>query len=120
MSPSCPQQGKLIGVIAVGVMLSPIMPEQLAEAEEAEIAVACRGAPAWITPEVVRETIDVWRPLYAAKGQAVTVSDAIEICINVAGVLRVLFLSTQEQAPQAPPPEPPGRSSGRGCSKRTP
>jgi hypothetical protein len=47
--------------------------------EYAEIAAACRGAPTWITPEAVRDTLQVFRPYYK---EGLTVSDALEILIN--------------------------------------
>ncbi|MCA9243660.1 MAG: hypothetical protein KDA32_06900 [Phycisphaerales bacterium] len=42
------------------------------------------GLPAWITPELIAETIRVWQPYYAAPLSAV---DAVEILVNTAILL---------------------------------
>lgn len=37
------------------------------------------GTPQWITPELVRYTLEVWQPHYQQK---LTVDDAIEMIVN--------------------------------------
>jgi len=48
--------------------------------DDTEIATALRAAPAWMTAEAVRDTLQVFRPLYKER---LTVSDAVEILINM-------------------------------------
>jgi hypothetical protein len=43
--------------------------------------------PAWITPELLVETISVWQPRYA---RPLTTDDAIEILLNVAALFDAL------------------------------
>lgn len=45
------------------------------------------GSPAWITPELIRETIRVWQPYYSA---SVTPEDAVTILMCVGELLPVL------------------------------
>lgn len=45
------------------------------------------GSPAWITPELIRETIRVWQPHYSA---SVTPEDAVTILMCVGELLPVL------------------------------
>jgi hypothetical protein len=49
------------------------------------------GAPAWITPEIVADTIETWQPYYAVP---LTVADSLEILQSVSRLLDAL----QEQA----------------------
>ena len=44
--------------------------------------------PAWITPELIADTRAVWEPIYC---RPLTNDEIIEILLNAAGVLRVLF-----------------------------
>jgi len=45
------------------------------------------GSPAWITAELIRETIRVWQPYYSA---SVTPEDAVTILMRVGELLPVL------------------------------
>ena len=45
------------------------------------------GTPAWITPELLANTIDVWQPYHVA---ALTPEDALAILLRVGGVLSIL------------------------------
>lgn len=45
------------------------------------------GTPAWITPELIRETMRVWQPYYSA---SVTPEDAVTILKSVGELLPVL------------------------------
>jgi hypothetical protein len=42
------------------------------------------GTPAWVTPELVADTLDCWRPHYA---KALTAADAVEILTTVGRLL---------------------------------
>lgn len=46
------------------------------------------GAPKWITPEKIEDTLRVWQPRYK---QLLTADDALEILINVRNLLDVLY-----------------------------
>lgn len=46
------------------------------------------GAPKWITPEEIEDTLRVWQPSYR---QLLTAMDALEILINTHNLLDVLF-----------------------------
>lgn len=46
------------------------------------------GAPKWITPDDIEETIRVWQPSYR---QLLSADDALEILINTRNLLDVLF-----------------------------
>lgn len=43
--------------------------------------------PAWITPELIAETIRVWEPKYS---RPLTDGDAIEILLNVGSLLDII------------------------------
>ena len=45
------------------------------------------GTPAWITPELVADTLRVWQPYYKEK---LTTADAVEIMMNVSRLYDVL------------------------------
>jgi hypothetical protein len=55
----------------------------------ADIAVPT-GAPAWITPELIRETIAAWQPFYR---ESLTVGDGYTILLNVGRLFAVLTRS---------------------------
>lgn len=55
-----------------------------------EIKRVCRGAPAWITPEILRETLDTFNPYYDNK---LTPEDVLEICVNVGQLFELLYSS---------------------------
>ena len=40
--------------------------------------------PAWITPELIAETLETWQPYYA---ESLTTADAVEILCTVGGLL---------------------------------
>ena len=46
------------------------------------------GAPKWITPEEIEDTLRVWQPSYR---QLLTADDALEILINTHNLFDVLF-----------------------------
>ncbi|HEY1598856.1 MAG TPA: hypothetical protein VGG64_04595 [Pirellulales bacterium] len=43
--------------------------------------------PAWITPELIEDTIQVWQPYYK---EDLTVADAVAIMVNITELLAVL------------------------------
>ncbi len=45
------------------------------------------GAPAWITPELIADTIETWQPYYY---DPLTAEDAMEILLSVAELVDVL------------------------------
>ena len=45
------------------------------------------GVPAWVTPELIAETLRVWQPYYAAP---LTPDDAVGIILTVGQLFRVL------------------------------
>ena len=51
-------------------------------------AVVPPGAPKWITPEEIEDTIRVWQPKYR---QLLTAKDALEMLLNVRSLLDALF-----------------------------
>lgn len=51
-------------------------------------AVVPPGAPSWVKPERISETIRVWQPSYR---QLLTAMDALEIFINTHNLLGVLL-----------------------------
>lgn len=46
------------------------------------------GAPKWITPEEIEDTLRVWQPSYR---HLLTADDALEILINTRNLLDVMF-----------------------------
>ena len=46
------------------------------------------GAPKWITPDEIEDTLRVWQPSYR---QLLTAEDALEILMNVRNLLDVMF-----------------------------
>lgn len=46
------------------------------------------GAPNWITPEEIEDTLRVWQPYYR---QLLTALDALEIMLNVRNLLDVMY-----------------------------
>lgn len=44
-------------------------------------------APAWITPELIADTIETWQPYYVDR---LTADDALEILLNVGAVIETL------------------------------
>jgi hypothetical protein len=47
-----------------------------------------RGAPSWVTPDLIAETIRVWQPYYDAR---LTTDDALGMIVNVGHLFDVLF-----------------------------
>lgn len=47
------------------------------------------GAPAWVTPELIRSTLDCWQSHF---DEALTPEDALEILLNAAHLLDQLEL----------------------------
>ena len=45
------------------------------------------GAPAWVTPELIEQTLRVWQPFYQHQ---LIPNDALEIIRGVAGIVDVL------------------------------
>ena len=54
---------------------------------ESQRVIVPPGAPAWITAELLKETVRVWQPYYA---QPLTVEDAIDIMQAVGQLVTVL------------------------------
>ncbi|NQU24047.1 MAG: hypothetical protein HQ567_22420 [Candidatus Nealsonbacteria bacterium] len=50
------------------------------------------GAPAWITPELIDDTIDTWQPYYE---ETLTAREALDILMNVG---RVTNMFTREHS----------------------
>lgn len=57
-------------------------------AEDDEIIAALRGAPTWITPTLVQDTWQTFRPYY---GPDMTAEDAVEILLNVGNLFELLI-----------------------------
>ena len=55
--------------------------------DEAASVVVPAGVPAWITPELIEETIKVWQPYYE---QPLTKNEALEIIESVSRLLNSL------------------------------
>ncbi len=74
--------------------------------------------PAWITAETMADTRAVWEPVY---DRPLSDDDIIEILVNTAGVLRVLFglrvphaaAHVVKPAPKRCQPHPGKRGPGR-------
>jgi hypothetical protein len=45
------------------------------------------GAPGWITPELIADTIETWQPYYA---DLLTADDALGILLSVANLIDIL------------------------------
>jgi hypothetical protein len=56
--------------------------------ESAEVVLPA-GVPAWITPELIRLTINVWQPRYA---EPLSVDDAVTIIQNAGRLMGALVL----------------------------
>ncbi len=46
------------------------------------------GAPSWVTPELIADTLRVWQPYYPTP---LTTDDAFEMIMNVGRLFDVLF-----------------------------
>jgi hypothetical protein len=68
------------------------MPEQ--SDEQDAIREVLRGAPSWITVEIMQDTLRAFRPCY---GAGITPGDALEILLNVGNLFEVL---AEEHRPQ--------------------
>lgn len=55
--------------------------------EQEAILAALRGAPAWVTPEAMKDTLKTFRPYC---GTNMTPGDALEILINVGNLFELL------------------------------
>ena len=51
------------------------------------------GAPAWVTPELIANTLDTWQPYY---GNSLTSLDALEILMTVTRLFDRLDLTDAE------------------------
>ncbi len=60
---------------------------RLAEKPQLSGAPVSGGAPRWVTPELVADTIKTWQPYYA---HPLTAGDALEILLLVANLMDVL------------------------------
>ena len=90
------------------LLVSEVQPKDHAGEEDA-IAAAIRGAPAWITPQVVTDTLRVFRPLYK---KPLTPTDAVEMILNVGNLSEVLS-SIDSRANLASPPSTSASSVAR-------
>lgn len=63
-----------------------VQPERESERDDAAVAVP-PGTPEWITPELIRRTLQVWQPYYA---QRLTPEDAVTIIRNAGELFAVL------------------------------
>lgn len=70
------------------------------DSEEGAVQRACRGAPACITPEGIRDTLRVFRPYY---GPSLTAGDAVGIMLNVGQLFEVLYEGGTPPAPSDSP-----------------
>lgn len=55
---------------------------------QASPAIVPPGAPAWVTPELIAETIRVWQPYYAAPLRP---ADALDMILAVGRLVPVIF-----------------------------
>lgn len=63
------------------------------------------GAPAWITPELIADTLKVWQPFYANQ---LTSADALQILLTTAHLFETLDAKDEQQAiPGAGPRQQP-------------
>lgn len=53
------------------------------------------GAPAWVTPELLDQTIRVWQPYYE---HTLTAADALEMMLNVGHLFDVLSRGNDHEA----------------------
>ncbi len=53
------------------------------------------GAPAWVTPELLDQTIRVWQPYYQ---HTLTAADALEMMLNVGHLFDVLSRGDDREA----------------------
>ena len=67
-----------------------------------------QALPAWITPELITETLRVWQPYY---GHTLTQDDAIGMLLNVGNLFRCLSGSSSHEALCRPGT---GQQSGTG------
>jgi len=63
-----------------------VQPERESERDDAAVAVP-PGTPAWITPELIRRTLQVWQPYYA---QRLTPEDAVTMIRSAGELFAVL------------------------------
>ena len=61
-------------------------------ADAAESPTLPPGAPGWVTPELITQTIDAWQPYYRF---SLTAHDALEILLNVSQLFEQLESSIQ-------------------------
>jgi hypothetical protein len=65
--------------------VTPVFPTVLAAPPVPAIAVPA-GAPRWVTPELLADTLRVWQPYYGS----LTPQDALSIIMDVANLFDVL------------------------------
>ena len=53
------------------------------------------GAPAWVTPELLNQTLRVWQPYYQ---HTLTAADALEMMLNVGQLFDVLSRGDDREA----------------------
>ena len=63
------------------------MPRSSTASAERILAEVPEGAPAWITPDLISQTLKTWQPYYP---EALTERDALEILLHVGQLLEVL------------------------------
>lgn len=55
--------------------------------DAATLLVVPEGTPAWITPQLIRRTLEVWQPSYLT---TLSVQDAVAILVNVGRLAEIL------------------------------
>ncbi len=67
--------------------MSPRNPQPDCKQEMVASAAISVGLPAWITPELIRATMEVWQPFYP---EVLTEEDAVTIIQSVGSLFRAL------------------------------
>ena len=77
--------------------------EPIQSASGTSLASASAGLPSWITPSLIRRTLDVWQPYYS---QTLTQDDAVSILQNTRRLISILEPAHDRQAPNREPQDP--------------
>jgi hypothetical protein len=71
-----------------------------------EILTSLRGAQSWITPALIRETLDTLQPYYTERMSA---DEALEILNRMGQLFELLTEEPRPQPPESVEMPPPGR-----------